>query len=140
MTTEQQVKNAIKWIDALKGGKKGFKKTIGVLGEDNDEDGEPDEFCCLGVACKVLDVKVNDWYKGTEPLLVNILGLNDEEGEFNERIRISKTFSVENITSVNDDVYTEDETFTNIRKFILKHLDKMFIPSVAQQLIKHYKK
>jgi len=137
MKTKQRVENAIKWIDSLKGGKRGFKKTTAQLGEDIDGDGKPDRFCCLGVGCKVLNIKYVDFEMGVEERLVNMVGLYDSNGSFKDKEDIN---DIGALTDVNDNLYEDDETFTNIRKFILKHLDKIFIPSVAKELIKHYKK
>lgn len=132
ITHKQQAKNAIKWIDSLKGGKKGFKKTTHVLGVDTNGDGEPDKFCCLGVACKVLNVDVEFTDTSSEKL-VPLVGLYNTHGVFKSSI---KGYSY--LTSINDVLYQTDETFTNVRKFILKHLDKIFIEPVANELMTHY--
>jgi hypothetical protein len=136
ITHTAQAKSAVKWIDSLKGGKKGFKKGVYALG-DNEEGGYPTEYCCLGVACRVLNIEPTYWANETEPSLVGKLGLNDEHGTFLDyQIREG----VGRIVDMNDELFEEDETFTNVRAFILKHLDVIFVPPVAKKLKEHYGK
>lgn len=143
ITHTVQAKNAIKWIDSLKGGKKGFKKGVFALGSNEPEDGGyPQNYCCLGVACRVFDIEPTYWTNETEPSLVGKLGLNDDEGTFfdHQTNRFVDREGVNRIVDMNDELFDEDETFTNVRAFILKHLDVIFVPPVAKKLKEHYGK
>jgi hypothetical protein len=154
MNATVKATNAIKWIDALKGGKNGFKKGVESLGQyirTFDEDGWlididtssefPNSYCCLGVGCRVLNIEEN-WVHEFSEKLTERVGLYDSEGSFydpateNEVVLMGKT----SIAEVNDGVYSTDTTFTNMRKFILNHIDNIFIPPVAKKLKQHYGK
>ena len=141
ITHTVQAKNAIKWIDSLKGGKKGYKKGTYMLGSSEvDDNGYPEKYCCLGVACRTLDLKVANWGDGSDKRLVKKLGLNDANGEFvDHKTTFLKSLNKQTyITGINDITFAKDTTFTNIRKFILKNLDYIFIPDVAKKLKEHY--
>jgi hypothetical protein len=45
------IENVKKWIAALRSGE--YTQGTGALHKQADEDGKPDTFCCLGVACDV---------------------------------------------------------------------------------------
>jgi len=137
ITHTAQAKNAIKWIDSLKGGKKGYKKGTGELGDNNEN---PQRYCCLGVACRVLDVIPYSWKNGINYELVDKLGLHDVNGEFRNEGQSVNIEGVYCIIDMNDDLYENDETFTRVRAFILKNLDVIFIPGVAEKLKQHYGK
>lgn len=135
ITHTAQATNAIKWIDALKGGKRGFKKGVNRLAV-TDDDGEPVRYCCLGVGCKVIPLKTPfDWDSGTNDEFAEKVGLNNEYGRFYKRLKGKYT-----LIAINDETYAKDKTFTNMRKFILKNLDNIFIPPVAAKLKQHYGK
>jgi hypothetical protein len=137
ITHTAQATNAIKWIDALKGGKRGYKKGIFSLGQKvNHNTNEPQSYCCLGVGCKVLNVKVDDWGVSYDETFTKLVGLYNNEGYLNNKVIDFNDC----LTGINDFVYSGDKTFTNIRKFILKHLDDIFIPPVASKLKQHYGK
>ena len=143
ITHTVQAKNAIRWIDSLKGGKKGFKKGVNALGvTDESINGYPQNYCCLGVACRVLNIEPDYWSACYEESLVDKLGLNDDEGTFfdHQTNEIVKFREVESLVEMNDELFEEDETFTNVRAFILKHLDVIFVPPVAKKLKEHYRK
>ena len=141
ITHTVQAKNAVKWIDSLKGGKKGFKKGVYALG-DNEEDGYPTEYCCLGVACRTFNIEPDSWENEYEPSLVNKIGLHNHEGIFMDpqtNVKVVRE-GVDKIVDMNDELFGDDETFTNVRAFILKHLDVIFVPPVAEVVKKHYGK
>jgi hypothetical protein len=149
ITHTAQAKNAVKWIDSLKGGKKGFKKGIEALGTftygesiGRVKDGHPQKYCCLGVACRTLNIKPDSWRNEYEPSLVNKLGLHSYEGTFMDpqtNVKVVRK-GIDKIVDMNDDLFGDDETFTNVRAFILKHLDVIFVPPVAEMVKKHYGK
>ena len=149
ITTGQQIKNAIKWIDALKVSK-GFKKTIESLGDDGSEDnnGEPTRHCCLGVGCKVTHLSDVNWRDGSDSRLIDKLGLLTDEGGFFKTSKdgensIGFTANgayVQTLTELNDNAYPEDDNFKNVRRFILSHLSYIFEPKVAEGLKKHFGK
>jgi hypothetical protein len=132
-----QAKNAIKWIDSLKG----FKKGVYALG-DGDKDGYPTKYCCLGVACRTFNIEPTYWTNETEPSLVGKLGLHDEQGNFfdHQTNRFVERGGVYKIVDMNDELFFKDETFTNVQAFILRHLDVIFVPPVAMKLKEHYGK
>lgn len=146
ITHTAQATNAIKWIDSLKGGKKGFKKGTGSLGQHfihtEHDDQTPDTYCCLGVGCRVLDVDITHWWESFSREFSLRVGLNDSEGIFlDPKTRLGVTIEgYIDIAEVNDDLYSMDTDFKRMRVFILKHLDKMFIPGVAEKLKQHYGK
>jgi hypothetical protein len=149
ITHTAQAKNAVKWIDSLKGGKKGFKKGIEALGTvtygepiGSVKDGHPQKYCCLGVACRTLNIKPDSWRNEYEPSLVNKLGLHSYEGTFMDpqtNVKVVRK-GMDKIVDMNDELFGDDETFTNVRAFILKHLDVIFVPPVAEMVKKHYGK
>jgi hypothetical protein len=156
ITATQQTKNAIKWLEALKGNS-GFKKTTEKLAE-TDIEGTPLAYCCLGVGCKITKITPDDWSDGSESALVEKLGLFNEDGGFFEvtaaddegeefidgcevKVKNEKgNFYPDNLATLNDDVFPDDKNFKNIRAFILKNLDKVFQPKVAKKLKEHFKK
>lgn len=149
ITHTVQAKNAIRWIDSLKGGKKGFKKGVNALGTFTDDEsidrvdnGYPQNYCCLGVACRVFGIEPDYWSASYEESLVDKLGLNDNEGTFFDPQTncFVEREGVSRIVEMNDELFEEDETFTNVRAFILKHLDVIFVPPVAKKLKEHYGK
>jgi hypothetical protein len=149
ITHTAQAKNAVKWIDSLKGGKKGFKKGIEALGTvtygepiGSVKDGHPQKYCCLGVACRTLNIEPDSWGNEYEPSLVNKLGLHSYEGTFMDpqtNVKVVRK-GMDKIVDMNDELFGDDETFTNVRAFILKHLDVIFVPPVAEMVKKHYGK
>jgi hypothetical protein len=145
ITHTAQATNAIKWIDSLKGGKKGFKKGTGSLGQydvhSDSKDKIPDTYCCLGVGCRVLDVSVAHWWEIFSKEFSDKVGLNDEEGTFlDPKTRLVMNIGGRGIVDINDECYSMDTDFKRMRIFILKHLDNMFIPGVAGKLKQHYGK
>ena len=69
---QEKARNLRTWLEALRSGE--YRQNIdGILG--NHEGG----FCCLGVACKVLDLEF-DWNAQILPELPDYIGLYDEEG------------------------------------------------------------
>lgn len=140
MTTKQQIANAIKWIDALDP-KSGFKKTVAKLGN-----GDPDNprYCCLGVACKVLDKPNINWEALVHTPLCDDLGICTSTATFirSVEVKTDKGFKMKasSLTLLNDSVYPHDNDFKNIHEFILSHLDIVFIKGVAEGLKEHYNK
>lgn len=157
ITATQQTKNAIKWLEALKGNS-GFKKTVEKLAKVDDE-GVPQAYCCLGVGCKITKITPDDWSNGSESALVEKLGLFNEDGGFFQvtaaddkdeefidscEIKMKNEKGVfvhaESLVQLNDEVFPDDKNFKNIRAFILKNVDKIFKPKVAKKLKEHFKK
>lgn len=151
-----KVKNAIAWIDALDPKNK-WQKTIGQLGCSLLEDGEKVKdikedmaYCCLGVACRVMEYKRVDFRETVKESLVEDIGLFEMEGHFfsvakngkliPKVIEVDDFRSVPCLTSVNDYIYGKSENFVEVRKFIMKNLKYIFIPEVADKLTKHYVK
>ena len=164
-TTSRQVKNAVKWLEALKGNS-GFKKTVSQLGKlPNDEDDiyDPDwnvkdikkdmRYCCLGVACRVMKYKDVEFSNEVHGVLPDDIGLFDEYGTFkkmpegagDEILEADETpikyenFTVKGLTDLNDEVFLSDTNFKNVRNFIMNNLEYVFIPSVAKGLKEHFK-
>lgn len=159
----KQANNAIKWIDALKGNS-GFKKTTSQLGRLIDtevdlcftsEDFEhvkdlkkEMQYCCLGVACRVMKYKDVNFSDEVQSNLPDDIGLFDAYGTFMKQDEDGSTeecpvefdgATVAGLTSLNDETFTGDKNFKNVRNFILKNLDSVFKPEVSSKLKKHYK-
>lgn len=131
LTNKKIAENAIRWIDNLQY----YKKTTGLLGQKVDG---VMKYCCLGVGCRVLDVKV-DFDSGTSQEFADLVGLASESGEFPNAATINDAYCY-SLVDVNDDAYDEDRGFKNVKAAILSNLDKVFIEPIAKILIKHYQK
>ena len=132
LSYKKQAENAILWINRLPY----YKKTTGKLG---DGDGK---YCCLGVGCRVMGI-APDWENGNEPKLVDLLGLNDADGSLlglndAELRELGMYYLDRDITVVNDSIYRGDSGFKNVRKFIIDHIDNLFVPPVAKLVSKHF--
>ena len=90
MTTQDQIKNAIKWIDGLKN----TKLPQGKFSLGNKEDG----FCCLGYACEILSVPYNsfDTYSKELP---DYVGLKNSTGSF-QKLIIGDAYSLTNLNDI----------------------------------------
>ena len=146
-STEQRIANAIKWLDAMLV-KSGYKKTVQMLGEKNSgckevKDPKNDmSYCCLGVGCRVMNYTDVEFSSEFHDGLENDMGLFNSRGSFkdNQEFTIQGHKYISSLDTLNDDAYHDDVDFRNIRKFILSHLDLVFVPAVAKGLKKHYKK
>jgi hypothetical protein len=76
VTRKERLKNLRKWVKALRSGK--YRQTTGTLVETHN--GRKNAYCCLGVACKILDVPKVDYVgHGTLedlPNVQNMLGID----------------------------------------------------------------
>src|SRR5690606_34916400 len=131
MTAQEKANNAIKWIDELLTTKE--KQGTNMLG--NSVNG----YCCLGIGCKVLDI---DFFSvdAVSGFLSQKVGLFDNAGSFKNIKNKYFVFNgikgykehADTLTGLND---LTDFNFRRIAKMIIKHLDKLFIPEVAEILI-----
>ena len=154
-TIEEKIANAIKWIDALKP-EAGFKKTVNKLKKTynpksisydflyDEKNKDETRYCCLGVACEVLnrEIKVG---QSSERALLDEMGLREEEGQFQdvdgEPIDVyAGNGAYRHLTTVNDACYRHDDDFTNMRKFIIDNLEAIFVNDVAVGLRQYYGK
>lgn len=122
MKTEQKVKNAITWIDGLKNTR--LRQGKGELGDSKTG------YCCLGYGCKRLKIPYDSLDEISEEFQFNV-GLKDEEG----------LFTGESISYFNSLVDLNDVakwSFRKISTFLKKRAKDVFIPEVAEGLIKHY--
>ncbi len=131
LTDTQKAKNAIKWIDALPK----HRKTVGRLRRGS----KPSEYsyCCLGVGakvCKTDDLEV-DCLAYELPSKTGISGCG---GNFDKVVKIANT-EPSSLAGLNDLSYRVDTDFTRVRKFMLRHLSRIFEPGVAKILKEHYK-
>ena len=124
LTVAQQAENAIKWIDRLTR----YKKTTYVLRSVGDET----KYCCLGVACKLLEEKP-DYSEASYDALPALIGINGSLGGFSGLVD-----GYNNLARVNDAMYGMDPDFKNMKKFIKKNIKYIFKPSVAKLVAKHY--
>jgi len=132
LTHTQKAKNAIKWIDALPK----HRKTTGKLRRGD----KPSEYsyCCLGVGAKVCKTDDNLSYGWNSSGLVSRAGLLDRNGNMSKGFKVGNQ-SVESLIGLNDGPYGKDTDFTRVRKFMLRHLSRIFEPGVAKILKEHYK-
>lgn len=122
MKTEQKVKNAITWIDGLKNTR--VLQGIGELGDSKTG------YCCLGYGCKRLGIPYNKRDEVSEEFQFNV-GLKDDHGIFDGEYVGCYCSLVE----LNDDLKW---SFRKISTFLKKRAKDVFIPEVAEGLIKHY--
>lgn len=130
-TDKQKAKAAIKWIDALPK----YRKTTGILREGNKPSNY--SYCCLGVGATVCRSGDN-MYGGFAHGLADRCGLFSADGELVKLVRVGGV-GVVSLVHMNDELYNEDTDFTRVRKFILRHLGRIFEPGVAKILKAHYK-
>lgn len=124
MKTEQKVKNAITWIDGLKNTR--VRQGRGELGDSKTG------YCCLGYGCKRLGIPYNKWDEVSEEFQFEV-GLKGDHGIFDGEY-VGYYCS---LTELNDDV---GWSFRKISTFLKKRAKDVFIPEVAEGIIKHYKK
>jgi len=132
LTHTQKAKNAIKWIDALPK----HRKTVGRLRRGD----KPSEYsyCCLGVGAKVCKTD-DDLAIGYNSYgLVFKAGLLDANGGMSKGVQLGNN-AVGSLVGMNDGPYGKDTDFTRVRKFMLRHLSRIFEPGVAKILKEHYK-
>jgi len=128
LTDTQKAKNAIKWIDALPK----HRKTVNMLRRGV----KPSEYayCCLGVGAKVCKTD-DDIQSGAAAYgLPRKTGIIDGFGQFSDSV-----MTYNSLAAVNDGMYKYDTDFTRVRKFMLRHLSRIFEPGVAKILKEHYK-
>lgn len=123
MKTEQKIQNAITWID-------GLKNTRVLQGRGELGDSETG-YCCLGYGCKRLGIPYNKWDQVSEEFKFEV-GLKDEEGIFSGE----SVAYFNSLVGLNDDA---EWSFRKISTFLKKRAKDVFIPEVAEGLIKHYK-
>lgn len=70
--------------------------------------------------------------------LADRCGLFSAYGGLNKPVRVGKVEAA-SLVHMNDELYNEDTDFTRVRKFILRHLSRIFEPGVAKILKAHYK-
>lgn len=132
-TVNEQVENAIKWIDGLKTTK--VKQTTGNLG--NSREG----YCCLGYGCMKLKIDYES-AEGDNEEFKNAIGLKKVDGHFKSSEQLNKKLDLwEDINisliDLNDDY---NFSFRKISTVIKNHLDSLFIKDVANQLKIYYEK
>lgn len=130
-TDEQKAKAAIKWIDALPK----YRKTVGVLRSGNKPSNY--SYCCLGVGATVCRSGDN-MLGGFAYELADKCGLLSSHGSLDRATRVGQ-YVVLSLVALNDELYNEDTDFTRVRKFMLRHLGRIFETGVAKILKEHYK-
>lgn len=131
LTDTQKAKNAIKWIDALPK----HRKTVNRL--RTGENPFNYRYCCLGVGAKVCKTG-DDMLMAYAYVLPEKVGILDHGGGFSRSFTIAG-FKIEGLAGLNDGPYGKDTDFTRVRKFMLRHLSRIFEPGVAKILKEHYK-
>jgi hypothetical protein len=127
----EQIQNAIKWIDELLTTQ--TKQGKGKLG--NAETG----FCCLGLGCSILDVPYQSEDSFDDGLTIKV-GLHDAEGGFfDERGDLLYlpfgTDSWSSLANAND----SEVSFRDIGKTMRDKPTTVFEQDVASGIIAHYK-
>lgn len=120
---EQQVTNAIKWIEALLSGE--YKQSKFYLG--SIENG----FCCWGLGCYI----VGRSYSATshwERAFHHDVGYKHSDGKL---VYEKNMFSYHNLAELNDN---ENWTFEQIGKELIKYAHLNFNNLVAEEISKHF--
>jgi len=110
MSTEEQIKDAITWLDRLLVTR--FKQSRKVLG--NKENG----FCCLGLGCHILGIDYNP-STGTSSDLIRAVGIQ----------------TVWEFIRLNDG---RKYSFNQIAKQAIRNPDDFFLRDVARGITAHY--
>jgi hypothetical protein len=116
ITAKKQTENIIKWLDALPN----YRKIHGKLGRKNAKNKW--SYCCLGVGCRVMDVRKVDFSIGMEERLVPKLSMKNECGEFDMLLKVNDCL-VSSLVDINDHPFAADNDFTHQRKAMLLTLD-----------------
>lgn len=125
-TVEEQIANAVYWIDKLPEGKQAPIDFRGYLGN------ETKGFCCLGFGCHVLNVPY-DYGAGISHKFQQAVGLITQSGSFTEG---AEPFYKEYALSVIND--HTNAGFKRISQLMRKHPEYMFTTAVAAGIRKHY--
>lgn len=124
-TTEEQIKNAIKWIDELPNYKQAPMGKRSKLG--NADNG----YCCLGAGCVITGTEfISDRPANHE--FQDKVGLIHLCGDF---IKDNTYFGEYCLAFVNDNT---DAGFKRISKLLKTHPDWIFKKEVAEGIRKHY--
>ena len=118
--------NAILWLEALLSGK--YKQGKTQLG--NAEIG----FCCWGVACHVLKVRYcasNSWEIKIHDKIGFPMINGHEEGQLPKGLSL---YGEKSLMAINDET---NAGFKRIAKFLIKHADECFKPTVAASIKLH---
>lgn len=123
MLTEVQEK----WVSALESGN--YKQCRARLRKRNLDNSE--EFCCLGVACEILDIPrtlynyegVPTGFECLPDAATKILGLHSQSG-----ILATKTDSHNTLTLMNDD----GNSFVEIAAYIRANPEKVFVSDTSK--------
>lgn len=130
-----QVEKHVIWIEALAT----RKKTTRQLGEKNER-GEW-KYCCLGVACRTLELKEVEFNDASDSNVTIGLDLKQDDGSFikDVHVRIKKeVYTVESLVDANDKLFKDDKNFRNMRPFILLTIDKWLDNPRTAELLKRY--
>ena len=127
-TTEQQVKNAIKWVEALRSGE--YKQA--PFGNRAKLGNEEDGYCCLGVGCVVLELKHSPLDEHSSRLK-DAVGLRYVEGN----LLYSSYYRAASLGMINDMTHAG---FKRIGTLLKTHPEWVFKMEVAKKLKEHYQK
>lgn len=129
ISTNQQFKNALRWLNNLQHTKR--LKGVGQLMIHKDKFSKlthkenRDEYCCLGVGCKLFNIKNNiNWE------------FDVFNSEFAELIGLGGVMGI--IYNINDSEFKNDQNFKRVRKKIIEKADDIFIPEVAKKIKKTF--
>lgn len=133
ISTNQQFKNALRWLNNLQHTKR--LKGVGQLMIHKDKFSElihdqvKHEYCCLGVGCKLFNVKKVDWENDTH------------NREFDKLVGIDsyKAGTYTKIFDINDTEFKNDRNFKNVRKALIARADGIFTDEVAKKIKKYFK-
>jgi len=129
---EKQTENIIKWLDALPK----YRKTYELLGK-KDKNNEW-SYCCLGVGCRVMNVRNVNFEDPSDMRITLKLSLNSDEGAFNPFVNVNDRY-VTSLTGMNDETFYGDKDFTNMRKAMLLTLDSWIKDKdVCKAVKKHF--
>lgn len=127
MTEQEQIDNAIKWLEALLSGN--YKQAPDQLG--NEEEG----FCCWGLGCFIVKKDYTS-DQGWDNELYQYLGFNDRDGLISPRLIIDKSegYTYGDLAGAND---SGNVSFEQIAKYLIENPNN-FLPHVAKAITKHF--
>lgn len=120
---KEQLKNAIKWIEALLSGE--YKQARGFLGSENSG------FCCWGLGCHIVDLSYH-------PKQMWNNSFNEYVGFRNNEGRVYKDNTAYSYVVLSDLNDNENWTFEQIGKLLIKHSNPTFNNFVAAGITKHF--
>lgn len=127
ITEQEQIDNAIKWLEALLSGN--YKQAPDQLGD------EETGFCCWGLGCFIVKKDYSP-SQGWDTELYKYLGFKDKDGLINPRLVIDllEGYTYGDLAGANDSGHV---SFKQIAEYLIQNPNNFF-PHVAEAITKHF--